>query len=376
MAKLSVFLLLFSIGFCCDQPEFSSFFDAEIVCPSYACKLATQEFSQGTCIYYDNTANGTYYVTNCTNTATPYCPESVGQNSTCAIKPDPASNSKWPGEKCVSDDDCGTYASQGCVDEVCKGSAEGGSCTTHDMCDPGLYCANSTCNLQIGIGNKGCTADEECVNNAGCDIAENADEGTCVKYLSVAEYRRVQTCDVQKHVNRFCESNLCTTECEYSYCLPSLASENKTPNTCKTTGDCSSEQDQQFSLVLFSSCNCGYNSKGNAYCGLFPGDKEYSEYLDSLSSYVDSDSILDCNTLRRFSTVCMKDWWGAKNTAIYSYYLTVVGSYSDIQENDDCVANVFNSKYVSISQEFDYYSNSFGSVMTILAGAIYISMIV
>jgi len=368
-------LLFLSPGLC--FTEYSVEAEEAIVCSSYTCKLSTQEFTSETCVYYDPSGNGTYYATNCTNVAYPYCPESAGKNSSCAIKPNPTNAAKWPGEKCVSNDDCSTYATKGCIEGICRGSGVGESCTSQNNCDPGYHCANSTCVLQLEIGEKGCSEDGDCVNSAGCDIATNAKPGTgvCVKYLSVEEYHRVQSCDPTYFNNSLCASYLCGTQCYMSYCLPRLPSLNQPPVACSSDSDCPSVTDPQYEMPLYSQCKCGYNPEGKAYCGLFPGDTIYGKFLDKLSDYLASSALLYCNTERRFNPVCMKDWWGAKNMAIYSYYDTLIKDYPDIQNNQDCVAEIFNTKYISISQQYEYYLDNFGNVLTLIAGVVFACLI-
>ncbi|CAG9333381.1 unnamed protein product [Blepharisma stoltei] len=368
--KLAALICIISLS-ACKYADEMHLEESSITCPSYTCQGSDQKFGDGTCIYYSSAAS-TYYVSSCSSTQTPYCPPSVGQNSTCTYTPSSTPTTKWPGERCSDSSPCSSYAITGCVSEVCRGSGYNSQCYANDNCNPGYYCANNRCIAQIEIGKPGCINDYQCVNNAGCDVSSSALSGICVEYFSVADYSEVKNCN--GYTNLLCKSSLCGIDGEKKACISQLASQKDTPMACTSNNNCTSKIDSNYgSIMLFSTCSCGYNSKAEAYCGLFPGDSVYSRYLEYARQYVKNIAIQYCNTNRRFNVECMKDWWGIKEASTFNYYLAAVNYYVAVQNSEDCVLNVYNSLYQSIKKE--YGTESF-SILGAVFGAAYVSILI
>lgn len=53
-----------------------------------------------------------------------------------------------PGESCTKNDDCTTNS---CTGGFCKGNALNGTCTTHEQCDPSLFCSSGACKAQVAF---------------------------------------------------------------------------------------------------------------------------------------------------------------------------------------------------------------------------------
>lgn len=304
------------------------------VCEAYTCKHVSDYFLQNTCIYYTNiSAIPTYYASTCYDSQASYCPPVQNSNSTCTLPPK-VKYLKYPGEKCHSDLDCNEF-STGCVKQTCMGKSLGENCLGHEYCNPGLKCSQ-TCALQLPIGNSQCTTDFDCVNNAGCNKAENENFGTCVEYFSLQANTLIKNCI--ENSSPLCESN----SCKNSQCIDPVQSVN-VPQKCKKNSDCVST-DQS----LNSECRCGKNRNGNSYCDLFYGDKAYLKYFEIVKEWQKSGFVMKCNTVRRFSPVCAGDRWDRKQSYYMNYYLYYSSQFADVVEFDLCIGKIYLAEYLEV----------------------------
>lgn len=330
------------------------------LCESVQCKLPTQDFTSGTCVYWNQT-NAAYYLQSCAATDT-YCPSlSIGNpnNSTCQTIP-VTTVSKWPGEKCSSTSDCNVNVTSGCVDNICVGEKEGGACKTSDQCNPELFCSSSNlCIPQIGLDGP-CTSDSQCVNGAGCDFNYTSNSGICVQYFSIPAHQEIASCPLNQ-IKLICESSLCaTTQSGFAYCLGSVTSKfgSLLPVTCEVDSDCTSTVDNYANFKLPGKCQCGYNPQGYGICNQNPGDPDYKNYLLMLQKWYLSTSSLKCNTERRENILCLTDWWDANDVTVYKYFETKLNVWPYIQYNDQCSKTVLMSSYYALQDAFNAIRNT------------------
>ncbi|CAG9319221.1 unnamed protein product [Blepharisma stoltei] len=311
-------------------------------CPVYTCKSVNQTFTNITCVYYTKSATtSTYYVNPCTSLKAPYCTPSVMANSTCEPTPSTPPLNAWPGEKCTKNSDCNSlHARGGCVGGTCVGSALNEICYTNDDCNPGLRCFNEICQPQIPIGQSQCTSDYDCVNGAGCNVANTPINSVCYPYFSIASHLPVGDC-TSDNISYLCNSGYCMNNNGVYECMNTLSSKTF-PNICQVDGDCYSTRDDFFpSGVLWGTCYCGYNPTATSYCSLYFGDKPYVQAITYLKKWIQSTNINSCNTMRRFNTECISDWWDAKDYSAYNYYTLNAYFWPLIEGSDNCTQQVY-----------------------------------
>ncbi|CAG9325468.1 unnamed protein product [Blepharisma stoltei] len=310
-------------------------------CPAYTCKTSSQQFVNSTCIYFTPTASTpTYYVSPCSSVKLPYCLPSTNNNSTCqAATPTPPVNA-WPGEKCSSSSDCSSHASRGCINNVCVGGSQGDTCSVNDDCNPNYRCLGGICQAQIPVGGTGCVNDYDCVNGAGCNIAKTSSESICYPYFSINQHLPVSSCS-SNNLSMLCNSGLCMANNEGYECMAPVKS-SRLPMSCQVDGDCMSTRDDYFPTgYLTGTCYCGYNANSASYCSIFAGDKPYLEYINYFKNWLQSTYIKKCNTMRRFTASCMKDWWTTKEYNLYMYYSLNADYYPLTVSGESCVQQVY-----------------------------------
>ncbi|CAG9326950.1 unnamed protein product [Blepharisma stoltei] len=310
-------------------------------CPLYQCKQDHQNFVDNTCVFYTPTVTQpTYYVTSCSK-RNPHCQAPVQRNSTCEGNPPSPPVNAWPGEKCSSSSQCSNHAKNGCVNSVCVGSLNGEACFTSDDCNPGLRCFNQQCVPQIHIGGTGCTSDYDCVNGSGCNLASTPANSICFPYFSISNHLPVGYCS-PTNSSMLCNSGLCMEYDGVYECMSQVSTAKKIPQQCSVDADCMSTRDDYFEYgQLMGSCLCGYNPSGNSYCTLFPGDEPAKQSSQYLIQWIQSSSINNCNTMRRFTGQCMSDWWNSKLNRAWNYFSLNAIYYPQLQGALDCVQPVF-----------------------------------
>ncbi|CAG9328665.1 unnamed protein product [Blepharisma stoltei] len=328
---------------------FPLIFLASAQCNIYQCKPQKVEFEPDQCIF--NFTATTYYLSLCPEDQ--YCPPITSPgNSSCEAIPNTPQQA-WPGETCNVNITC---AFGTCQNKFCQGKTVGTACTQTGECNPGLYCSTTTnkCATQITIGGNGCHNDYECVNNAGCNITGDG-TGQCVGYLSVEVDDEIAQC--ANHYNLLCESTLCGTINGTNVCGSSVASASIIPMMCTSDGDCFSEGDPALGIGYGSSCQCSYGFQGIKYCGLFPGDPIASNYFELLKAWYSNANVTLCNSLRRDNPACVKSHWSTKHALEYTYFRLWYQMYSQIQDNDECVMQIYTSNFWNSKDEYDEYGN-------------------
>ncbi|CAG9318253.1 unnamed protein product [Blepharisma stoltei] len=329
-----------------------------LTCDTYQCQTSNQKFYKNQCIYWDEKSSA-YYIQLCGEVETPYCPPSYSPNSTNATcaQYQPASSGIYPGEKCISKEEC-LHSAQGCVDGVCRGIKENGSCTSTWDCDIGLYCnSSSICTKQISDGSKGCKSEFDCQNWLGCDIGagSHATAGTCRPYYSILPHENVKSCS-EENLNPLCSSTMCgvSETDEQIYCTDKLSSSNKKlPVLCESDSSCTSITEDFFKKSFTKNCTCGENSLGEAFCNLFPNDKPFEDYISIHSKWYHSEAIKQCHTMRRNAWNCITDWWSTNEATTLIYYQLKVERWPYIQKNDMCVSAIYEVEYNFWKQAYE-----------------------
>lgn len=272
---------------------------------------------------------------------------------TCQYPSSYTPGTKVAGTKCEYDQDC--VPNNLCINKKCEGLPLAHPCTSHLDCDVGLYCSpiNSTCTLQLQIGQTGCLEDSYCVNNAGCQVYSptNPLMNICTKYFSLDDYHALQGCSVSGEINYLCESGFCINF-GVSICYPAPKLLLPTSEACSTDSDCKSSETGMFNLIFNSSCQCGLNSEGNKYCSLLPGDSIYNDYDSMVKEWINSKYIKNCNTYGRFGKNCMETYWGSKKTQEFTYKEFKAMNFTSFYNAEDCALETIYPGYLDLESEY------------------------
>ena len=303
-------------------------------CPKYDCAQDASEFPfPSSCLQQ---LGNTYYARPCKYG---YICNAIERTEANCTYPVYQHHQKLAGEKCTYDSDC--TDNNYCVDKKCKGLGLNKTCAFNGDCDAGLFCFNDLCKKQLKAGEVGCLEDADCENDSGCELNSetNRNDNLCRKYFSVEDYGALEGCKKQGQVNYICKSGFCALIGEESQCYPAPVSNGTLPIKCNAT--CTSGLTGEDKQVFNSSCTCGYNKKGQSYCGLFPGDKEFKKYSSMVKDWVDSEHGLKCNTQSRFGENCMRTYWDDDKVdeMIYKYFYAT--HYALLNDIEECVEKVY-----------------------------------
>lgn len=319
--------------------------NAALNCPKYQCKHDDLGFYLQQCLYFQQQ---TYYVQPCSSKVVSYCqPTSAFSNITCTQPPKlPFKGIAWPGESCFNDTSCAYGV---CDNAICNSANFNNSCSVDDQCNPGLYCFSGICSFQLQIGQLGCTSDTDCTNNAGCLMNSNG-VGTCTPYYSIPAGTLIPGCN--NNVNTMCESGLCGSKNGQNYCAQSVSSAKALPYSCMQDTDCTSNPDTFLSMTFTSKCQCSYSPTGQSFCGLFPGDAPYQNYINSLKTWFNSTYVLQCNANRRTNPSCIHTYMDTQEAIALNYNISLAQYYPLIQQNDNCTQYVYNQAYWELFRNF------------------------
>ena len=295
-------------------------------------------------------------------------------NEQCNIDPKNSSNSVCGNLKNrYGDETCTIYntisgasscvSNLSCVQGKCKTT---GSCKVTEECGTDQYCDGSTCQT-LKVGGSTCTADYQCAFPYGCN------EGTCIKYFSLASGVAV-SCEPTTNVNYFCTSASCyDNRCVTSVYVATSTSATKPDDldslidsgarACKdSSATCSIHNDNSAT----THCSCGYNLEAKAYCSMLAGDWPYNELLAFYNKWVTNNQPTSvnqkCHTLRRWEPECIfgvKQTWTKPYSYIdiaWYYYLTQ--NYVGLQDNNECSELSFNYGFQNASFYYDYEHNT------------------
>mmetsp|Transcript_34559 Transcript_34559/g.60674 ORF Transcript_34559/g.60674 Transcript_34559/m.60674 type:complete len:352 (-) Transcript_34559:20-1075(-) len=309
----------------------------ESTCFDYKCNDGHLAMADGTCIQFQDF---TFYVEPCPAFSNKwYCdPITTPGTSNCTeYQIENYLYSAYPNEPCFYDNNC--IPDLLCLNSTCQGKTESQACTSSGQCAQGLYCDNGFCISQIKEDRSGCVTDYDCANNLGCNY------GVCLPYFSLDVDQSVETCTDDT-------SLLCKYwGCHNNVCLGKLTSARSYPIECAHDDDCAS--DKVNGQVFYSECECGYNSESKSYCSLFPNDGPASSYQDALKDYIKGTAIYNCNTERRFERECYKYHYRMHYSDILNYHKTKYELYPQIQDNDDCVREVYTINYQWALENYD-----------------------
>lgn len=248
--------------------------------------VCTNQLEAGVCYQPDRPANK-IYVKECSSgqvcsanqmhsgnllklyDGTQYC---VGENYT--------SSAKVEGESCNSNGDCASYI---CSNSVCKGLGTGEHCNSPDECAIGSTCSTqySTC---VPTSQEGgyCSSSSDCANNCECFIDK------CIKYFSLPENTYIGDSS-----SLLCETGYSLEE----YCAEAPSNDLSAGTQCFSSSDC------RLSHSSFTStCGCGLNEQGRAYCTTAPGDDEFKEFQAAFQKLLKINT--NCHTSISISERC------------------------------------------------------------------------
>ncbi|CAG9325636.1 unnamed protein product [Blepharisma stoltei] len=326
---------------------------ANLNCFSYSCNKNLNLLPE-TCVFYQDSS---FYLNPCGKIpGLTYCPPITHRgNSSCIPLPPSTYHTAWPGEPCTSNSTCAYgYCND---DNICQGLQAADPCTVSDECDPGLKCTqlgtgyNCTLLLSTGVPyseGQGCTSDYDCQNWAGCE------NNICYDYLSREEAEYVNCTQPE---NFLCASTMCAD----NICVGFIPSDQTPPVKCVSNANCISTyyNTTPNPTVFYSECECGFNPQAQAYCSQFPGDPATLAYLNILSKWLSSDAIKKCHSVRRLSMNCMKHYWSQKNYLTYAYRYYSLYNYPQIQNNDQCVQEIYTSAYYNTVTEYNDLSSAY-----------------
>ena len=317
-------------------------------CPLHQCETNYLNSTDDKCISVNST---TVFVSSCE--ADLYCEiPGSGQDGYCQSKVVSGLNSlPYPGESCS---DLCRYGA--CVEGVCQGSSKETYCSKTQECDVDLSCRENLCLPLISEGEKGCYNDYDCVNNAGCSSVNSDGSGKCIRYFSVNKQDEVDTCYGNK--NLLCESGSCGAYGEKFVCLAELRNSLESPYLCNTNDYCYTNTDSFTGIYLTGKCRCGLD--GNAYCGLFNGDAEVSDFKTHSRAWTKTQEIHKCHSVRRWSQECIDEKWDDKKNS-YLYYEEYVKLYPKVIGADECVVDIYFGEYAE--RESSYSISGAGTLI-------------
>ncbi|OMJ91706.1 hypothetical protein SteCoe_5737 [Stentor coeruleus] len=367
---LLLMLFAFTNGQNVLYPLYTSPQPAEKPCTLYSCSPSTEttEF-YSLCLEYNNftTGNivGNYSIVGCTN---PYEKNNFCDATqvdifnkstyqvTCNI-PNLSYGIVYPGESpCASNAAC---TSNICEFGTCSGLPLKSTCTSSNQCQPGLQCipnkyypSITICDELLRPGQGICQTDIDCVNSAGCDYNITSSFGECRPYFSVKVGGAILGC--VNNVSLICETGMCgpmANDSQLFICKNAVKSAYKQPIACLTGVEC-----VDATKTLYTKCSCGMNSDGIKYCQPFPGDSVTKSLIQALSKWTKSLSALSCINERRWSLTCMK----STKTILYDelkYTMLHYMNYTAIQNNEECVKDVFTYQYWDAKYNYEYTSS-------------------
>ncbi|OMJ82774.1 hypothetical protein SteCoe_16421 [Stentor coeruleus] len=309
-------------------------------CSGFSCASILELIDINSCIYQ---VGDTFELSICIDEFYSYC--SPNKNNTqCTLPPITTDvNISYPGEPCFYDRSCQDSI---CVNSICQGLDANMECDTTNQCNPGLYC-NITCQPLSGIGapclnNQGQFDDSICLYNLLCH------QGVCTEIFSFDAGSLVDECD--NNISLLCKSG---------YCIPDLSGDNicvgiyptngSLPKKCSNNGDCVINDPV---LSYTTTCDCGYNTNSDAFCGLGPGDKYFVDMIDLYKIWLNSKNVTNCNTKRRLEKSCYEFYGGNELAINLTYYSLLYSNYAGVQENDKCVKEIYMSDYWNAYEDF------------------------
>lgn len=360
MVKFLLFLTLlasFSSCFTLEQYSFQyqSAFTATAGCTKFSCKLSNQTFTDETCLFFD-VPSSTFYANPCKDPNKICQPGSPSGNWTCNNPVNPQPN-YWPGEKCNSNSECNSIFTTGCSQGVCQGTKIGETCYNNNQCVPGASCqskhGNNICYPLIPAGHVGCVNDYDCAYNSACNITSstNSTLNTCLRLKSVSPGQQVGSC--VSNYNGLCAWQTCASNGQVNICTNPITSPSQIPIACSQSGpgSCSSVADSFTGYQIQGVCQCAFNSNAQGYCQTFPADTPELQALNQTITWLNSEAVKKCNTLRRNlpnNLICAAEYWERSNYIKLVNALYNESDYIYGQGASDCVKKTLLPGYLAL----------------------------
>lgn len=339
-------ILVLALGLVCARMDFHSQYvskfkpvtsiDPEPVsaaaCEPFKCSSTSLNANQ--CVY---PLNGTNNLQICPQGS--FCPWALNTkyNTTCVQGSTVISYGGLPGDQCYSNADCGGLSTCNLATNICVGRTTGQSCNDQGDCDVGYVCHNvlmsATCQPMNTLGTK-CgdyLSMNLCQNNLACN------NGVCTSLFSQGNGNVVSL----DSAALLCKSGFYvpgkqpfTAECKSAPPSPSVS----LPIACSAGSLCYSK-DKTYSTP----CQCGFNSNGQGYCPLFPGDAIYQNFFQAFQAYMTSPGVNSCHYLDVLMPTCpgIPD---AQYENLESLRLEVE-YFTAKMGNDRCVKNIITNTY-------------------------------
>ena len=261
----------------------------------------------------------------------------------------------YHGEKCTLGSQCITGS---CLDGFCVGYAWEEPCNSTTQCANGLYCSNSSatpmCDFTGGAGDT-CSYEVPC--STGYECVESLvilDPPTCVKYFSLPDYTTVTECNLNSNI--LCMSGQCATAAnQTNYCVPLTKNKKSTPTLCTSDNDCITNVISRVGTPSESYCSCGYSTKGNAHCFLFPGDNYPAKAISSHKLWTESTAYSNCNVEVEDYDCAASQWTSNSERSKFQYYRFMAAHMIAMVEADTCAVAIFYPNYAAIKSAYDKY---------------------
>lgn len=267
---------------------------------------------------------------------------SIAKNHTCMGGPPPHPvGFKYPGEHCFQNSDCVTNT---CTNNVCIGQSPGGACVGNSDCDVGLYCGSGFyCVPQLPYGSS-CTNDYQCQNNLACNRTI-FDDGVCVGYFSIPIGGYVGICQnmLTEGVSNLCQTGACFLlnpgYDTLGVCHPPYMNLHAYPWACTSDVDCIGYNGDSS---VQGTCSCGMSSTGTAYCDSFSNDPPGFTVNLLSQVHVNSSSMFNCHTQRRFDIDCLRQNLGPAQVGNFLFMTEELTDTARYVENDFCAEHIYN----------------------------------
>jgi hypothetical protein len=319
--------------------------DPKVTCPSFQFK---EDKSVTNCVYpsSDATIN---YVQPCADGYV--CTFKSSNSYTCEAEPTPVG---YPG------DDCSGKGGDFCPVRIyrpdtrqCRCTGTEGECTEGQQCAIGLFCSSGNCIDLLGELSA-CSSDYQCQYGNFCYIREGASSGVCTELFSLATGTKLAKC-TDELIGFECQSGYCKEETDdtgkTTYQCAEISKLDNPDDACEYDTDCVGHTVDSKTQV-HSTCSCGYNNNGNAYCELLPGDDSYAAYRDLTMKWVNIYRGSRCYTERRYSIDCLKIYedYQLYYEVMYYYYKTKY--WSKIKNVETEVQKVLTPDYWTAEEEY------------------------
>ena len=305
-----------------------------MLCGTFSCYNFNQNsFPQPLIQQCINQVGGFFQLQVCNDIYFTYCSPNYS-NTSCSLPPTTSDiNIAYPGEPCTFDRNC---LNSKCIKGSCKGSPAGSACVDDSQCDVQLFCTNSICTA-VGPPGAQCSLDSDCSYNYGCY------NNVCTKYFTIAGLQPINYCN-DGGLNFLCASGACQiiTSTGATLCVNALPTNGTLPKLCTNNDMCAiNDGGTKYTTV----CNCGFNQNSSSYCNLAPGDSDFVSYITYMKTWLKSSNVEKCHSTRRISPACIETYSTEGFYANLTYFQASVAYYPTIQSNDQCIKNIYTSKY-------------------------------